>query len=293
MAELPTRRQLLKYGLRGFVAAGVGKGVYNTTANQVVLEKVDVKIQNLPKPFKGFKIAVLSDFHASMIANNGLFRQSARLAMSQKPDMIALTGDFVTGQTKFLRGSIGEFNAGYMTQSIDAMAGLSAPEGVFGVLGNHDFWSGPAAVSTIMEAYTRAFGVVWLRNGNKMVSRAGESIHVLGVDDYWQDSSSLSKACKGLETDSVKIVLSHNPDINDEVAPYMKIDLIISGHTHGGQVVLPFIGQPIVPSRFGQKYRAGLVRDGARQTYITGGISYLLAPIRFNCPPEVTVITLV
>jgi len=78
------------------------------------------------------------------------------------------------------------------------------------------------------------------------------------VDDYWQDSSSLSRAYKGLDADRVKILLSHNPDINDEVAPYMKIDLILSGHTHGGQVVVPFIGQPIVPSRFGQKYRSGL-----------------------------------
>ncbi|MDH5638438.1 MAG: metallophosphoesterase, partial [Nitrospinota bacterium] len=92
--------------------------------------------------------------------------------------------------------------------------------------------------------------------------------------------------------DSVNIMLSHNPDINDDVLPQMRIDLILSGHTHGGQIYLPFIGCPVVPSKFGQKYIAGLVRDGERQTYITRGVGHLLAPIRINCPPEATIITL-
>jgi len=118
-----------------------------------------VKIQNLPKPFKGFKIAVLSDFHASMIANNGLFRQSARLAMSRKPDIIALTGDFVTGQTKFLQGSIGEFNTGYMAQSIDAMAGLPARRGCSGFLG-----------ITISGADLRRFRQSWMRIPGRLAS---------------------------------------------------------------------------------------------------------------------------
>lgn len=113
------------------------------------------------------------------------------------------------------------------------------------------------------------------------------------MDDYWEGSCSLQAACKGLNPETVTVLLSHNPDINDDISVMrQKIDLVLSGHTHGGQVVVPFIGQPVMPSKFGQKYRAGLVFDGNRQTYISRGVGHLLAPIRMNCAPEATVLTL-
>jgi uncharacterized protein len=113
------------------------------------------------------------------------------------------------------------------------------------------------------------------------------------VDDYWANSCSLARACQGLDPQTVKILLSHNPDINEDISDLgLEIDLVLSGHTHGGQVVAPLIGQPVMPSRFGQKYRAGLVFDGNRQTYISRGVGHLLAPLRFNCAPEATVLRL-
>jgi len=287
-----TRRKILKYGLRGFLVAGVGKGFYNTTASQMEVVERAVAIPGLPAPFRGFTIALLSDFHASLIANYGLFEQAARLTMAKKPDLIALTGDFVTGATKFFTGHIGEFDKGRLDAMLDRLAPLSAPMGVYAVLGNHDFWSGPEAVRAIMAGFTRRLGAVWLRNTHAKLERGGARIDLLGVDDYWETSCSLARAYRGLGPDTPKILLSHNPDINDDVVPQTRIDLILSGHTHGGQVAAPIVGQPIVPSKFGQKYRAGLVRDGARQTYVTRGIGHLLAPVRFNCPPEVTILTL-
>lgn len=288
-----TRRHFIVNGLRGLVLLLLGKGFYNSTSYNIELTNVKIQIPTLPAPFKGLRIAHLSDIHSSMIVSNGIISAASGLAMEQKPDIIFLTGDFISGSTKFLSGSIGEFNRKYLDRCIDALDGLKAPMGIYAVLGNHDFWSGPKAVKTITQEFSNRLGVIWLRNTSVKLERDGKYLDLLGIDDYWQSSSSLSKATKGLDEGSIKILLSHNPDINELIDMYKsKIDLVLSGHTHGGQIVMPIIGMPFMPSRTGQKYREGLIRDGDRQTYVTRGIGHLLAPIRINCPPEVTLITL-
>ena len=289
-----SRRKFITYGVRGAVLLGAGKGFYNTTPFHIETVKKEIKIEGLPVSFRGLKVAQLTDLHASWSVSNGLIKAAAKTAMAQRPDIIFLTGDFVSGSTKFLSGHVGEFKRKHLEECVDALSGLKAPLGIYAVLGNHDFWSGEAAIEIIMGTFTEKLGVKWLRNENVKLSKGGHSIDLLGVDDYWEPTSSLSRAYKGLDEKRVKILLSHNPDVNEEIELLGKrIDLVISGHTHGGQVVMPFIGQPVMPSRFGQKYRAGLVRDGARQTYISRGIGHLLAPIRLNCPPEVTALKLV
>jgi predicted MPP superfamily phosphohydrolase len=116
---------------------------------------------------------------------------------------------------------------------------------------------------------------------------------MVGVDDYWENSYSLTRALQGIPDDACRILLSHNPDVNENIESLRKrIDFIISGHTHGGQVVLPFLGAPYLPSPFGQKYRNGLVRDGERQTYVSRGLGLFFAPIRINCPPDVSLLIL-
>ncbi|WP_306537141.1 metallophosphoesterase [Geobacter sp.] len=288
-----TRRDFLKYSVRGLVAATVGTGVFNATAAQIELVRVPVKIRNLPVSLQGLKIGLLTDLHSSSIVSSRLIKASGDLLLSEKPDLIVMTGDFVSGATKFLSGSIGQFKREHVTRCAEALAHLKAPLGIYGVLGNHDFWSGAESVETICETFTRQMGTVWLRNRSVTLNRGGASFRLLGVDDYWEESCSLSAACRGIEADSIRILLSHNPDINDDISLSGKrIDLVLSGHTHGGQIVMPIVGQPVMPSKFGQKYRAGLVRDGDRQTYISRGVGCLLAPIRLNCPPEVTVLTL-
>lgn len=275
------------------VVAGLGKGVHNTTSGQVELVRVPVTIRNLPASLRGMKIGLLTDLHSSSIVSGKIIRTAGRLLMAENPDLIVMTGDYISGSTRFLSGSIGEFTPEHLLKCVDALAHLKAPLGIYGVLGNHDFWSGPASVRAICESFTRRIGVAWLRNRGVELHKGGGSFHLLGVDDYWEESCSLTEACRGLDGDSVRILLSHNPDINDDIARSReRIDLVLSGHTHGGQVVIPVLGQPVMPSKFGQKYRAGLVRDGDRQTYISRGVGCLLAPIRLNCPPEVTVLTL-
>ncbi|MRR55830.1 MAG: metallophosphoesterase [Deltaproteobacteria bacterium] len=287
------RRDFLKYSFRGIVAATVGMGIYNTTSGQVELVRVPVKIRNLPPALQGLKIGLLTDFHSSAIVPNKLISAAGQLIMSEKPDLIVMTGDYITGSTKFLSGSIGEFKKEHLIGCVNALSQLKAPLGVYGVLGNHDFWSGPEVVKVLCETFSKQIGLVWLRNCGVELNRDGTSFCLLGVDDYWEPSCSLVTACKGMSTEKIRILLSHNPDINDEISPAReRIDLVLSGHTHGGQIVVPFLGQPVMPSKFGQKYRAGLVRDGDRQTYVSRGVGYLLAPVRLNCLPEATVLTL-
>ena len=293
MSKYLPRRKFISWSLRGLAAAVVGKGYYNTTPGELTLSRVDIRLPGLPAAFHGARIAHFTDLHASWIVDADLYRRAVALAMQERPDWVVLTGDFITGATKFLSDSVGSFDRQYLDNSIAALAGLQAPLGIYGVLGNHDFWSGPAAVAAITQAYSEALGVRWLRNSHVRLEKNGAAIELLGVDDYWETSSSLYDACKGLDEQSVRILLSHNPDINEEIDVLGKrIDLVLSGHTHGGQVVLPLAGQPVMPSKFGQKYRAGLVQDGARQTYVSRGIGHLLFPMRFNCPPEVAIIRL-
>ncbi|WP_246551223.1 metallophosphoesterase [Geobacter hydrogenophilus] len=283
----------MKCCLRGIIIAGLGKGFHNTTSGQVELVRMPVTIRNLPASLRGLKIGLLTDLHASFIVSGETIRTAGRLLMAENPDLIVMAGDYISGSTRFLSGSIGEFKHEHLSRCVDALANLKASLGIYGVLGNHDFWSGHESVKAICEAFTRQIGMVWLRNRSVELHKGGSSFHLLGVDDYWEESCSLTGACRGLAADSVRILLSHNPDINDDIAlSRQRIDLVLSGHTHGGQVVMPLLGQPVMPSKFGQKYRAGLVRDGDRQTYISRGVGCLLAPIRLNCPPEATVLTL-
>lgn len=289
-----TRREFIVNGARAAVLLGIGKGAYNATDYNLRLETPQIRIPGLPAPFQGLKIAQLTDLHASFIVSEGLLRSAARLVMQKKPDVICLTGDFVTGETKFLSGSIGSFNMKHLEKCLIALEGLSAPMGIYGVLGNHDFWSGNPAVEAIVEGFSKRLGVVWLRDRGVRLAKGGGGIDLLGVDDYWQAASSVRNALKGVDENGVRILLSHNPDINELIElEKHRIDLVISGHTHGGQIVAPFIGAPFMPSKFGQKYLAGLVKDNDRQTYISRGVGHLMAPVRLNCPPEATVMTLV
>ena len=304
-----SRRRFIKNGVRVAVALGAAKGVYNTSSGSIRTEQVEVRIKGLPQGLRGLKIAQLTDLHSSFIVTEKLLHTAALAAMAHRPDMIALTGDYISGSTKFLSGSVGDFEIKYLDRCVRALSPLRAPLGIYGVLGNHDFWSGAEAVGEITTAFEKRLGVKWLRNESVTVERAGATLDILGVDDHWEESYSLEGAYSTLgrkkpSKTRATILLSHNPDVTEDIGPSMKIDLILSGHTHGGQIVAPFIGMPFLPSRFGQKYRQGLVitkrSQGAHggngsngvQTYVSRGVGHLLAPVRFNCPPEVTVITL-
>lgn len=287
-----TRRAFISNAMRAGVLLGAGKGFYNTSSYAVELVERDVKLRGLPKSFDGLKVALLSDTHSSMIVTKKLLRESTLAVMSKKPDLILLGGDYVTGATKFLSTSVGEFNKKYLDKLTEAFSVLKAPMGIYAVLGNHDMWDGEAVARIIVGEFKKKLGAIFLRNESVELKKGSNKVTLLGIDDYWSNGS-IMNLTKKTDKGSVRILLSHNPDINEEIELLNeRIDLVLSGHTHGGQVNMPLLGAPYLPSKYGQKYKAGLVRDGLRQTYITRGIGTLMLPVRFGAPPEATVLTL-
>lgn len=275
----------------GVTALGVGKGYTNTLSSQIEVAQVPIRLKGLPEAFRGFKIAQLSDLHSSPLVDKEHLDHAVDLALAEKPDLIVLTGDFIGHTLRTPSNHIHEFDPQYLDNLVAAVARAKAPFGTYAVLGNHDFWSGPEVTQRICHEFKTRAGIPMLRNQRVTLTKEEESIQLLGVDDYWH-SWDLRKALRKVPRQSVKILLSHNPDINWKIKPSHKIDLVLSGHTHGGQVAFPFVGAPFSPTR-NHRYLRGLVRDGDRQTYITRGVGHLVVPIRFNCPPEVTLITLV
>jgi len=291
MKKHMTRRGfLIRMGILGALVLAGGKGFLNS--RDLRLLKVDAGLKGLPPAFEGLKIGQITDIHAGPLVPGGLIEKGVNLLMERRPDMIVLTGDFVSGATRILWTTYGGFKQHHFDACIGALAKLQAPLGVYAVLGNHDFWSGKEVAADIVKGL-EGIGVRVLRNEAVPLNRAGQTLYVVGVDDYWEQSYSLTKALKGIPENACRILLSHNPDINEDIENSGKrIDFIISGHTHGGQIVLPFVGAPYLPSPFGQKYRAGLVRDGNRQTWVSRGLGLFFVPIRLNCPPDVSLLTL-
>ncbi len=281
-----TRRALIVNGIRAAVAGTLGTGFFRRDSIEVV--RNDVPIQGLPRPFVGFRIAQISDIHSSFWVSEPYIRRCVEVINGLNGHMVALTGDFITGGTLFLNGKMGRFNPEYLDRCIRALRHLRSPL-LLAVLGNHDMWSGKKEALRIAQALEN-IGILVLRNQGITIRREGAEIRVIGVDDYWSQSFNLQKALRDLPMDETRILLCHNPDVNDEWsgATDRGVDLILSGHTHGGQINIPWIGAPFLPSRFGQKYRAGAVRDGKRWTYVNRGAGTLIFPFRLNCPPEIT-----
>jgi predicted MPP superfamily phosphohydrolase len=281
---------LVRLGIIGALALAARKGFLNSRDLQLI--EIDIGLENLPASFDGLRIGHMTDIHAGPLVPRELIREGVDLVMGARPDLIVLTGDFMNGNRGILRPNNGSFKQHHYDYCIEELQRLNAPFGVFGVMGNHDFWSGKKLAEAIVEDLG-SIGIRMLRNESVVLENGGDRLYLLGVDDYWQDSYDLKRATRSVPREGCRILLSHNPDVNEDITRMQEhIDLVVSGHTHGGQIVLPVLGFPYLLSPFGQKYRAGLVRDHRRQTYISCGLGAYLAPIRLNCPPDVSVLTL-
>jgi hypothetical protein len=190
--------------------------------------------------------------------------------------VIVITGDFVSS----LESDEAQIIETELTR-------LTAPLGVYGILGNHDWWNDRLVV---IAAAQRA-GVRMLVNERQTLERAGEQLHLVGLDDYWQGRLNLAAAMDGLPADAPAILFEHEPDYADLAAHDPRFMLQLSGHSHGGQVRLPFVG-PVVLPRYAQRYPVGLQRAGELWVYTNRGIGVTGIPVRFNCRPEVTLLTL-
>lgn len=242
----------------------------------LAVERVTITLPRLPRAFEGFTVAQLSDLHLGPVVAPEHVHAAIDLALGLRPDLIALTGDFVS-----------DLRHGEAGQLREALRRLQAPHGVFGVLGNHDWWTDARVVA---EAVTGA-GVALLRNGHFAVRRGGESLYLAGVDDFWEGHADLGRALAGIPDGAAIVLLAHEPDYADRASRHMRIGLQLSGHSHGGQVRLPFIGPLALPPH-GQRYPAGLYTLEEMQLYTNRGIGMVRPAVRFNCRPEVTLLTL-
>lgn len=247
----------------------------------ITVEHVDLHLPRLSPAFSGTRIAQISDIHMGGWMNAKRFQHVIDRVVEQKPDLFLLTGDFLLGTT------FDTASEGYLQDYIDILSPLTKTIPAFGTLGNHDYWTNPAAVREMMKSS----GIVDLTNSVFTISRGTENLHLCGVDDIREGNVRLDDVVEKLPDTSTAILLAHEPDFADISAATNHFDLQVSGHSHGGQVVLPFYGPPFLPY-LGQKYPSGLYQIGNMLQYTNRGVGMVDPPVRFNCPPEITVFTL-
>jgi predicted MPP superfamily phosphohydrolase len=238
------------------------------------LERITLRFPGLPAALDGLTIGQLSDLHLGMRFSAANSRWAAEAVARERPDLVALTGDFVSYEH-----AIAELPA-----VLAPLAAAPAPLGTFAVPGNHDYWEGLPAI----EGLLAPLGVEFIVNRHRVLRRGGAELVVAGVDDLWDGKPDMAAALAGAPEGAFRLLLSHCPDTADEAAE-RGVALQLSGHTHGGHVRLPGLGALCLP-RHGWRYAIGHERVGATQLYVSRGLGGM--PLRFGCPPEATIITL-
>jgi predicted MPP superfamily phosphohydrolase len=281
-----TRRDFLKLLIAGVVdfalltLGGLGYS-YLVEPGRVVIEPVKLVLKRLPKVFSGIRIAQISDIHMGGWMNKDRFQQVVDMVAGEMPDLILLTGDYLIGH------DFDENSARNLQETVEILKPLTETVPSFGILGNHDYWTNSDAVRGMLQSCN----ITDLTNSVFTISNGKEKLHLCGVDDVWMGNVQLNSVIEALPSDGAAILLAHEPDFADESARSGRFDLQVSGHSHGGQVAIPFFGPPVLPY-LGRKYPAGLYKVGNMFQYTNRGVGMARLPFRFNCPPEITIFTL-
>ncbi|HEV7891597.1 MAG TPA: metallophosphoesterase, partial [Pyrinomonadaceae bacterium] len=239
------------------------------------LTETVVRVRDLPERFEGFRIVQVSDVHHGRLVPIEEVRRVVELANSARADMVALTGDYTTSLKR------------YVEPCAEALAGLRAPEGVWAVLGNHDHnTDGPLTRQALKRR-----GIEVLTNQNTELRRGADVLQLAGVDDWGWGKADFARAVQGLDKSKPTLMLSHEPMALD-VPETRGVSLILSGHTHGGQVTLPFVGAPAAYVWKHLKYLRGLYGSEETQLYVSRGTGMIGVPIRIGARPEVAVLRL-
>jgi hypothetical protein len=284
----PARRHFLARSAVAVSATPFAACAYGLLYERTEIEttRQRVLLPRLPKAFEGFSIAQLSDIHVGPFMPADDIRRCVAMVNQLKPDLVVLTGDFVT------------WEGSPQAAVVEALSGLQAPFGVFGCLGNHEIWAHVQDSITLLFALN---GTRILRYQSAAIAASGERMNLIGVDyesrlrfplrrqggvrPYLEGVASL------MLPGTVNILLSHNPNTFDSAAE-LGIDLTLAGHTHGGQVTLEYISPDISPARLITPYVRGWFRQGDSQLYVNRGIGTIFSPVRFGSPPEITLFEL-
>ena len=286
MGKRLTRRDFLKMLWVGTInlvlmaTGGIGYGML-VEPGFFKIETVPLKLKRLSKTFSGLRVAQISDIHMGGWMNVERLQLVADLIKDQKPDLLLITGDFLMGH------SFSENSEQVLDDIVEVLSPLAKSIPSYAVLGNHDYWASSKAVRRMLLAC----GITDLTNTVFTITRDGESLHLCGVDDVWEGDVRLHDVIAQLSDDHAAILLAHEPDYADTSAVTGKFDLQVSGHTHGGQIALPFFGPPLLPY-LGRNYPSGLYRVGDMYQYTNRGVGMARVPIRLNCPPEITLFVL-
>ena len=246
------------------------------TPNWVDVTKISLSMARLAPEFDGYRLVQISDLHIGTWLERNHLAQAIEMVNQQHPDMVAITGDFVTYGADRYSGDLAA-----------ELSKICAQDGVVAVLGNHDHWSDPDEVRRVLEQV----GIRELKNVFYTLKRGTACLHICGVDDFMTEQDHLELVLEKLPPEGAAILLAHEPDFADVSASSQRFDLQLSGHSHGGQVILPWIGAPILPG-FGRKYSSGLYRVNGMFVYTNRGLGTAELQVRINCRPEITVFTL-
>lgn len=286
MGKKLSRRQflhLLWFGFLDLLLLAVGGLVYSALIEpgRPRVETVRLKLKRVTGSLSGIRIAQISDIHMGGWMTADRLQNVVDLVRAQNPDVLLITGDFITGH---------EFTA-ETQQAVDDLVDVLTPLAkdipTFAVLGNHDYWTDAQVVRGMLASC----GIIELTNSVFTWTRAEGSLNLCGVDDVWAGDVRLNEVIAQLDDRSPAILLAHEPDFADTSAATGKFDLQVSGHSHGGQVVLPLLGPPILPY-LGNKYPSGLYQVENMIQYTNRGVGMLSPAVRFNCPPEITIFVL-
>ena len=240
------------------------------SSERFIVNEERIWLDALPKAFHGLRIVQISDIHHGLFLPKEWLSEAVRQANRLNPDIIALTGDFVT----YSRRNIGP--------AAELLGRLRARYGVYAVLGNHDFRVDADAITQAL----RRQHIDVLRNRHIALWFGGESVYLAGVDDYGYGAD-LRRAMRGVPPEAAAILLAHNPRVI-HLASRHNVSLVLSGHTHGGQVNLPLLGTVYGRSPERLRYKIGWDRMGATQIYVSRGIGTIVLPWRLRCPAEIT-----
>jgi len=278
-----SRRVFLRRGMYGLTAVSFGGSIYGVFAEKSSYEitEAEFALPNLDPGLSGFTIALVSDIHSSLFMTKKEMDEYVRVINSLRADLIVVDGDFVNSAVE------------EVYPFVESFSNLRAPFGAFGVMGNHDYYNRDPE---LVAKEVNDCGIKLLRNDKIVIERNGGQFYLLGVDDVGRATTAQIKleAAIGYAPLAIpKILLCHRPYYLRQAAD-RNIDLVLSGHTHGGQVVLGHVGDlAIAPASLVSQYVWGKYRFDNTHMYVSRGIGTVGLPIRINCPPEITKITLV
>ncbi len=267
----------------GVVSAGSWKLISGLAdAEQIETRKLKIRLPRLPVEFNGIRLAQISDIHIGGWMTVERMRKIFSGVKELKPDLAVITGDFVQSSLwhRLVSGDIFE-----LEKELSELGSLCP---TMAVLGNHDNWADPIQITDMLIRS----GVSVLSNDIHRLRSGSAFINMAGINDVYAKQNDLDLVLRKLTTGSCNILLAHEPDFADSSSKTGFFDLQLSGHSHGGQVNIPFFGIPILPY-LGKKYPDGLYRVGSMFQYTNRGAGMVKPYVRFNCPPEITLLTLV